>query len=1016
MEEITRTISLAIKEAKWLAIDYVNQSGEETSYWFAIKDINVDRRVFIGEAFNIAKMSDDSSGLISNAKIYFDGIKNVTLIDHTTYNRPDSLIEKIEKNIKNLSWLKYDFYDNNILEYFKQAFKYDNVPYQTETTLVKGIDEDVLNNFKTTGKCALTSSQIGTLIEGIKKLDLYDKSNRLTATELAFNLLSINVKDKGLFVCAYKRVFFDPETRELVLGEETLFNYEFASDNKETYKHNLRNYLDVEIDDFTTLFLKNPKEARDMLAPTLKKYVETLDERPYFFELVRSYNQYIEREFNAITEAYENETLSLPLKAFFGNNNKTADSRAHMAIVLLDKLNVDQLRVLYNALVQPITYVQGPPGTGKTYSILNLLISAFFNEQTVLVSSQNNKPIDDIIKKLMTYKSREIPIPLPVLRLGNIQKVRSTLLQIKEYINKYDRFTPDDIMLDKIVKRNSNNIKNVGKILKEHEERLDLEEKIEVLQSMNALLSTQLSMSIAIQADLATKTAELSTLRKYTDDEVRDLCLKAESDFFSWLFFTSVKRIKKLKEPKYKKFIDILNIEDESEQVGEFNSYIQKLDNLLLLQKVFPIIFTTNQSAWRVGPPTQTFDLTIMDEAGQCPISYSLFPIIRGKRLLLVGDPNQLQPVVTISPEVNHQLMHKYEIPEVYNYVKNSIIRTMREVDRISKYVLLRYHYRCHKDIIGFSNRKYYNNQLIVDEKKQFGNQALFHLNVETFKKDEVVTNIRNYSPEEIKAILNDLKSSNTNESVGIITPFRNQANMILEMVRSEGLQNVDVGTVHTFQGDEKDKIYFSMAINRRTSEKAFDWVKNNEELINVAITRAKNKFVLVGDFAEVEKRSTTSNDLYELGLYVKKNGREVALTEVNGSTKINYRQYNTNAEKELLETLSHILSTKDRYKVEKQVKMDTLLAKYDKDYFDFYTKSVFDFVIFKQLANDDIPCLVVELDGEEHQTRAKSKINDAKKEKICRENNIKLIRIKNHEVRRYMFIKDLLMSTNLFN
>ena len=58
------------------------------------------------------------------------------------------------------------------------------------------------------------------------------------------------------------------------------------------------------------------------------------------------------------------------------------------------KINLDQLLVIHNAMKYPITYVQGPPGTGKTATILNLILTAFFNGRTVLFCSHNNHPID----------------------------------------------------------------------------------------------------------------------------------------------------------------------------------------------------------------------------------------------------------------------------------------------------------------------------------------------------------------------------------------------------------------------------------------------------------------------------------------------------------------------------------------------------------------------------------------------------------------------------------------------
>src|SRR5690606_35390961 len=134
--------------------------------------------------------------------------------------------------------------------------------------------------------------------------------------------------------------------------------------------------------------------AKELLHSEVIKYKETLDDRPYIFELKRRVITHIEKEFNAIKLAKANNTLTTPLYAFFGNmtKSKLSKKRSFDVVLIDDRANIDQLRVIYNSLFQPITYVQGPPGTGKTATIINILISAFFNGQKVLVSSNNNKP------------------------------------------------------------------------------------------------------------------------------------------------------------------------------------------------------------------------------------------------------------------------------------------------------------------------------------------------------------------------------------------------------------------------------------------------------------------------------------------------------------------------------------------------------------------------------------------------------------------------------------------------
>ncbi len=1011
MGDISKSLSKAIKESKWLSIDYQNKGGEKTSYWCAIQDINVDSKKISITAFNVSKIENSNKGILSDAFLFFEGILRADILEHTSYDRPIELIEKIEKNIEAFSWLKYDLYNEKTLDYIRECMKYDSIPYQKETALISAIDEEELKKFKNDGQYELSRMQIAQLVEKIEMLGRQDKKRYLRITELSMNVLSISTK-KGLFVAAYKKIMFNPKERTLIMSDTIYFNYEFSSDEYGTYKHNLKNYLDIETDTFTELLKDKPKKAKEMLLPRLKRFSESLDDRPYIMDLVRSYNGYIDTEFESIAQSKVDHQLSTPLKAFFGNMNTSLSGRKRkFDIVLLDNMmNIDQLRVIHNALKQPVTYVQGPPGTGKTQSILNLLISTFFNNQTVLVSSNNNKPIDDIYAKLKKLESRNRPLPLPILRLGNNQKVKESIQIIKGFMNRYEKLESDDTKLSRLSLSNKNNMQDINEIIDNYERRLELEEEIDALKSMIDSIKLEFRSTIIINSELSEKEKELESIPVLEDEQIHKHIVQADDSFFTWLFFTSIKHIKRLKEPKYGQFIDILNNENEDEQIRLFNSYLMDNENFTQIQKVFPIIMTTNQSAYRLGDPTQNFDLVVIDEAGQCAAGASLFPIVRGKKLLLVGDQNQLQPVITLSPETNKKLMRKYNISKSYNYVESSIIRLMQNVDSISKFILLRYHYRCHKDIIDFSNRKYYNKKLIIPEKTGLDQQALFFIPIDQRKVSR--TNEKNTSFPEIEAIIDDIKKRSS-ESIGIITPFRNQADLIKDRVSQEGLSNVDVGTVHTFQGDEKDTIYMSSAITSKSSSKTFDWVKNNQELINVATTRAKKEFIMVGDFLELKKRSKKTNDYFELASYVKKNGKEIELTKVEGDNYVNssnYRQYNTTKEKELLSTINHILSFGSKYIIGRQVKVSDILNKYTRSaLFDYGVKSVFDFVIYEKIKSDDIPRLVIELDGDEHLYNEKTIKLDKMKEKICLDNHIKLIRIPNDYTRRYVYIKDLL-------
>lgn len=109
--------------------------------------------------------------------------------------------------------------------------------------------------------------------------------------------------------------------------------------------------------------------------------------------------------------------------------------------------------------------------------------------------------------------------------------------------------------------------------------------------------------------------------------------------------------------------------------------------------------------------------MTIMDEASQCNVAISLVPIIRGEKLMLVGDPQQLNPVILLGELTNRKLRRRYHVAEEYDYRKNSIYKTYLACDAVSDEVLLRSHYRCNREIIGFNNKKYYNSKLQICSK-----------------------------------------------------------------------------------------------------------------------------------------------------------------------------------------------------------------------------------------------------------------------------------------------------------
>ena len=994
MKDIGTTISEAIKTGKWLYVDYVNRDNQQTSFWCSVHDVFPDDKRLAIKMIN-PHMSHD----VIDTRISFDGIKSAQIIEGTTYDVPADLIDKIEKNPASYVWLNFDSFNNNILLYLRECYYHDNDPYQREYHCVDGVDCQLLREKKAFD---LSTVQFGQIIDFILKTDI-DAVSKKNVTFLAINFLSIALRDK-LYVIAYHDILFDVEKRALVLGQKLKINKSFLIDGQ---KYSLRQFLDIDTDEFVAKFASDPRYYAEIIARNLTSG-ELLDERPYLMILERNVPMPIDNVFASIARMHEDQVMTAPIKAFFGNVTTKDAALAEDGYVYFsdDLFNEDQLRVVYNVVKGPLTYVQGPPGTGKTSTIFNIVLSSFMNEKSVLIASNNNKPINDIYQRIkFTHNNKEVPFP--VLRIGVLSDNIAALRLIKDGYHKAENIVIKEGQLAKIKEDAKEKYAQLNAAIAQYEEVIALEEEKEVLLSISDNADEGLRNLLAIEINLVDE-----KLRKNGRlPDIKKLAYVGKQDklFTSYLYYKSYSYWKKLYKPEYSELIEIVNMPDGKQEEQEeknrvFLKYLADADNFRRFIAVFPFILTTNLSANKLGPAEPFFDYVIIDEAGQCNIATSLIPMVRGKRLVLFGDPSQLRPVIVLDEEMNRKLREKYQIGDAYDYVKNSIIEVLQKKDRVSPYILLRYHYRCGKKIITFSSRRYYGNKLKI-QTADLPDQLEFH----DVKNDDRSSE-RNASYQEAATIISLIKENNY-KNVAVITPFRNQSALIKDLLEKEQIKDVEVGTIHTFQGDERDVVIMSLAISPTTGERTYNWVRENSELINVAVTRPKKKLIVVGDHDLIAKKAASqpnaeNDDLYSLVNYVRKNGNCYVPPKQQGDYQF-FRQYNTAKEKDFLDTISHMMTTMPMYTSQSKVKVASILNLDPRDDFDYYTRAEFDFVIFEKASGR--PLLVIEVDGPEHINNYRTIMNDRKKEKMCRRRNITLIRIPNENVRRYNMVKKVL-------
>lgn len=276
-------------------------------------------------------------------------------------------------------------------------------------------------------------------------------------------------------------------------------------------------------------------------------------------------------------------------------------------------------------------------------------------------------------------------------------------------------------------------------------------------------------------------------------------------------------------------------------------------------------------------------DLLIIDEAGQCSPEIAAPSFSLAKKAIVVGDEMQIPPVWNIdySTDVLLAVQNKViETPEDFdlltdnglNVSESSVMRIACKSCKFNKYdrgLFLSEHRRCYDEIINYCNELVYNGNLIPC--KGSGERSNYPLdfirypfigfyNIYTKNSDKMSSSrvnkneahsiavwIKNHYDEIYSLYKSKFTDIKDNEILAVITPFKAQAFAIkneLKSVIGEDSNNITVGTVHTFQGSDRRIIIFSTVYG---ADDSCFFIDNNKNLMNVAVSRAKDAFWVFG-------------------------------------------------------------------------------------------------------------------------------------------------------------------------
>lgn len=288
-------------------------------------------------------------------------------------------------------------------------------------------------------------------------------------------------------------------------------------------------------------------------------------------------------------------------------------------------------------------------------------------------------------------------------------------------------------------------------------------------------------------------------------------------------------------------------------------------------------------------------DLLIVDEAGQVLPEVAAASFALAKKALVIGDTEQISPIWSIAPaiDVGNMLAEKIlsgstqeEITEKYTAIADlgksaasgSVMKIAQFASRyqydpeLARGMYLYEHRRCYDNIIGYCNTLCYHGKLLPKRGREESNlmPAMGYLHIDG--KGELASSGSRYNLLEAETIAVWLAENQQNieahygkslhEVVGIVTPFSAQVSTIKQVLGKQGIstgtneKSLTVGTVHSLQGAERAIVIFSPVYSKHEDG---GFIDSDNSMLNVAVSRAKDSFLVFGDMDLFEVQPASS-------------------------------------------------------------------------------------------------------------------------------------------------------------
>ena len=554
-------------------------------------------------------------------------------------------------------------------------------------------------------------------------------------------------------------------------------------------------------------------------------------------------------------------------------------------------LNEAQEAVVVSAMTQRMTVAQGPPGTGKSQLVGAVIATATAAGQSVLLASTNNRPVDDVTGIANTLA------PGLVMRTGNKQYRAEEPEVLTDLLDRYSAATESVVQTES---RARGQLRAVAVEVERIRDELACRHRVEAdLADLAAERAADASGSLVVELPdddtaldrlmrRATRAARRGLVAWWYRHRFRRNGVSSVDDLLNvaqraarelhWRERRACEADLPDVEPLWGKLNELTEkvrvaasqdlvrsqvhqrVAAGRRQLEQRRTAVRDNNTWRGFAKLLPALpawATSALSSSTFVPNAGLFDLLIIDEAAQCGIAPILPLLYRAKRVLLIGDPQQIKPVVQLRPEDEKTHRARARLGDAWmeqrhlSFIADSAYSAAAAAVGDAP-LLLDEHYRCHPDIVALPNRRLYDGKLTVltdinrlavtDHPAVVWSDCPGRVHrpasgsaINRAEADAVVDHVA------------ELLAGHPGVNVGIVSPFQAQARLINRLLVQRGLP-AEAGTVHRFQGSERDIMIISPVGAADIATWTRNWLLSEINLWNVAITRARSRMIVVGD------------------------------------------------------------------------------------------------------------------------------------------------------------------------